>query len=405
MSDPTVPVTPSIPPADPPGRPAGPARRPRRRRPGADRDRARDRDRPRLRSRRAGRRRWPTPSAIPFADLPGWPAATAPGHAGRLLLGTLGRPAGGHAPGSLPPVRGQRPGPRGPAGAAVPRPRGADRGPDQRGRRPRPVVRAGHAHGHARPHQPDRSQPADRARTPTTLGPRFPDMTDAWSPRLRERLHAAGVAEGVRLEEGVYVGLTGPTYETPAEVRMLAGARRPRRRHVDRARMHRRPLGRARGLRRVARDQRRRGLQRRAADPRGGPGGGQRPARAWRGSCAGSSPTCRPSAGGARRVRIAARNEPAQGTLVLMQLECISAPMRATAAGPSDAIDPAAERGSCGQGCIELHRQVRQAPAPPATLRDRQLPAGRLGPRRSSRPRPPGRGPCAAGSGSGRRGC
>jgi purine-nucleoside phosphorylase len=55
------------------------------------------------------------------------------------------------------------------------------------------------------------------------LGQRFPDMTDAWSPRLREQLHAAGAAENVRLAEGVYVGLTGPTYETPAEVRMLAG--------------------------------------------------------------------------------------------------------------------------------------------------------------------------------------
>jgi purine-nucleoside phosphorylase len=54
------------------------------------------------------------------------------------------------------------------------------------------------------------------------LGPRFPDLTDAWSPRLRERLHAAAAAEGVPLTEGIYVGLTGPTYETPAEVRMLA---------------------------------------------------------------------------------------------------------------------------------------------------------------------------------------
>jgi purine-nucleoside phosphorylase len=54
------------------------------------------------------------------------------------------------------------------------------------------------------------------------LGPRFPDMTAAWSPRLRARLHAAGAVEGVELREGVYVGLTGPTYETPAEVRMLA---------------------------------------------------------------------------------------------------------------------------------------------------------------------------------------
>jgi purine-nucleoside phosphorylase len=55
------------------------------------------------------------------------------------------------------------------------------------------------------------------------LGERFPDMTQAWSPRLRQQLHAAGASEGVSLAEGVYVGLVGPTYETPAEVRMLAG--------------------------------------------------------------------------------------------------------------------------------------------------------------------------------------
>ena len=55
------------------------------------------------------------------------------------------------------------------------------------------------------------------------LGPRFPDMTDAWSPRLRLALHAAAAAEGIEMREGVYVGLTGPMYETPAEVRMLAG--------------------------------------------------------------------------------------------------------------------------------------------------------------------------------------
>jgi purine-nucleoside phosphorylase len=54
------------------------------------------------------------------------------------------------------------------------------------------------------------------------LGPRFPDMTEAWSPRLRAGLHAAAATEGVEMREGIYVGLTGPTYETPAEVRMLA---------------------------------------------------------------------------------------------------------------------------------------------------------------------------------------
>jgi inosine/guanosine/xanthosine phosphorylase family protein len=54
------------------------------------------------------------------------------------------------------------------------------------------------------------------------IGERFTDLTDAWSPRLRERLHRAAGVEGVQLAEGVYVGLTGPNYETPAEVRMYA---------------------------------------------------------------------------------------------------------------------------------------------------------------------------------------
>jgi purine-nucleoside phosphorylase len=60
-------------------------------------------------------------------------------------------------------------------------------------------------------------------RNADALGPRFPDMTEAWSPRLRARLHEAADREDVAVVEGVYVGLTGPTYETPAEVRMLAG--------------------------------------------------------------------------------------------------------------------------------------------------------------------------------------
>jgi purine-nucleoside phosphorylase len=55
-----------------------------------------------------------------------------------------------------------------------------------------------------------------------SIGPRFPDLTEVWSRRLREALHAAGRAEDVVLDSGVYVGLLGPSYETPAEVRMLA---------------------------------------------------------------------------------------------------------------------------------------------------------------------------------------
>src|SRR4029077_719768 len=54
------------------------------------------------------------------------------------------------------------------------------------------------------------------------IGERFTDLTEAWSPRLRGRLHRAARAEGVELAEGIYIGLVGPNYETPAEVRMLA---------------------------------------------------------------------------------------------------------------------------------------------------------------------------------------
>jgi purine-nucleoside phosphorylase len=54
-----------------------------------------------------------------------------------------------------------------------------------------------------------------------TIGPRFPDMVDAWDPRLRALLHRAGELEGVALVEGVYAGLLGPNYETPAEIRAL----------------------------------------------------------------------------------------------------------------------------------------------------------------------------------------
>jgi purine-nucleoside phosphorylase len=46
-------------------------------------------------------------------------------------------------------------------------------------------------------------------------------MSVVYSKELRERFHAAALAEDVKLHEGVYAGLVGPQYETPAEVRML----------------------------------------------------------------------------------------------------------------------------------------------------------------------------------------
>jgi purine-nucleoside phosphorylase len=55
------------------------------------------------------------------------------------------------------------------------------------------------------------------------LGARFPDMTEAYDVTLRETLNAVGAAAGISLRAGVYAALTGPSYETPAEVRMVRG--------------------------------------------------------------------------------------------------------------------------------------------------------------------------------------
>jgi len=159
--------------------------------------------------------------AIPFDELPGWPAATAPGHVGRLLLGMLGgRPVvmlqgrfhlyEGNDPGLViqPVLLFKR------LGARVAVLTNAAGGLDPTFGPGTLMVMRDHINLTGR--SPLTGPNADE------LGPRFPDLTDAWSPRLRERLLAAGAAEGIELTEGVYVGLTGPTYETPAEVRMLA---------------------------------------------------------------------------------------------------------------------------------------------------------------------------------------
>jgi purine-nucleoside phosphorylase len=53
------------------------------------------------------------------------------------------------------------------------------------------------------------------------FGPRFPDMTEVYSSRLRGIADRAGKAMGLLLPHGVYVALLGPSYETPAEIRYL----------------------------------------------------------------------------------------------------------------------------------------------------------------------------------------
>ncbi len=53
------------------------------------------------------------------------------------------------------------------------------------------------------------------------LGVRFPDMSEAYSRKLRKLAHEVAAKQNFSLREGVYVGLLGPSYETPAEIRML----------------------------------------------------------------------------------------------------------------------------------------------------------------------------------------
>ncbi|GAF72742.1 unnamed protein product, partial [marine sediment metagenome] len=53
------------------------------------------------------------------------------------------------------------------------------------------------------------------------LGPRFPDMSEAYSQKLIELVKKVALKEKIRFQEGVYAGLTGPTLETSAEYRFL----------------------------------------------------------------------------------------------------------------------------------------------------------------------------------------
>ncbi len=160
------------------------------------------------------------PVAIPFHELPGWPAATAPGHVGRLLLGRLGGTPVVLLQGRFHLYEGNDPG-------LVVQPvllfrrLGAE------------IVVLTNAAGGVNPAFGPGTLMAIgdhlnlTGRSPLfgpnadELGARFQDLTNAWDTELRGRLHAAAEAEGVTLEEGIYAGLLGPQYETPAEVRML----------------------------------------------------------------------------------------------------------------------------------------------------------------------------------------
>ncbi|MDB4866643.1 MAG: purine-nucleoside phosphorylase [Cohnella sp.] len=55
----------------------------------------------------------------------------------------------------------------------------------------------------------------------SSLGPRFPDMSRAYTPELAEFVKRTAASLGIDVKEGVYAGISGPTYMTPAELKML----------------------------------------------------------------------------------------------------------------------------------------------------------------------------------------
>ena len=157
---------------------------------------------------------------VPFAEIPGFPSATVAGHAGVLLAGRLaGRPVLALA-GRFHMYEGHAA-----ALAAFP-----TRVLHALGARTLIVSNA--AGGIRRSLEPGdlmliRDHLNFMFRNPL-LGPngadepRFPDMSAPYDARLGELAREVARSNGIALSEGVYCGLLGPTYETPAEVRMLA---------------------------------------------------------------------------------------------------------------------------------------------------------------------------------------
>src|SRR5205807_3377979 len=135
----------------------------------------------------------------------------------RAARGQAGRPDAG----ARPRLRRVHGGPGGLSGAGAGRARREDARRHQRRRGHQPRFPGGGSHDHSGPHQLLRDQPADRAqrgRPRPALSRHVPCLRPAAGGL------AATVARdaGVPVRQGVYVGVSGPSYETPAELEMMA---------------------------------------------------------------------------------------------------------------------------------------------------------------------------------------
>lgn len=160
------------------------------------------------------------PVELPYGEIPGWPVSTAIGHAGTLVAGTLdGLPLWvlrgrahlyeGHPAEKV--VFGVRV--LGRLGVRTLVLTNAAGGIDAAYGQGALVLISDHVN----------LQGASPLVGPNddTLGPRFPDMTDAYDSELRRRARAAADRLGIELHEGVYAAWLGPAFETPAEIRFI----------------------------------------------------------------------------------------------------------------------------------------------------------------------------------------
>lgn len=159
--------------------------------------------------------------SAPYATLPGFPGTTVAGHPGRVIVGTIAGRKVLFLCGRVHGYEGYDAGEVGfgvrvasTLGARTLIVTNASGGVDANLKPGEIVMISDHVNLTG---QSPLSGPNDER-----IGPRFVDMTEAYAPALRViAAEAAPEALGYSLREGVYAGMAGPSYETPAEVRML----------------------------------------------------------------------------------------------------------------------------------------------------------------------------------------
>jgi len=157
-------------------------------------------------------------TVIPFAEIPHFPQSTVPGHSGKLVIGNIGDVAVAVMQGRVHAYEGYSPlevtfpirvlGRMGVTQIVLTNAAGGINEGLHRGQL---VLISDHINLSGR-------NPVVGAND-ERLGPRFFDMSEAYSSRLRKLAHEAARAEGFRLDEGVYLSVLGPSFETPAEIR------------------------------------------------------------------------------------------------------------------------------------------------------------------------------------------